>query len=418
VVRGEEVVARQRASWIVVLALATLAAGGWLAWRATQPASDAPERMVAAGQQPAAVAIDSRAGRVLVVDYGAGMLRTFDLSGAPLRTNPINSSTGPLAVDEGTGRAFVAADGDTALRIFNTRSGDLLRTITLNLAQHPAMAPDATLHRLFVSSDSGVAIVDTRSGRLLRTFTLSSSFDTIVALAVDKRSGRLLALDHNAGTAIMLDARSGRVLRTIPTGNGPSTLALDSRTARAFVVNANGFNLTVIDTRRGRVVRTLSLDPGPLAVDERRGHVFLATTDSAACGSIYVLDALSGRILHKACVPGIGGLFTAAAVDEPSGRLLVTSEEGVSIFDARGTLLRPTWPDVGPIVAMAIDGRSGRAYLAGQKSFTAYAHDIGASRTWPQQLKQQFPWLPYPAAATPIPAGSGVLGILQTRATG
>jgi DNA-binding beta-propeller fold protein YncE len=396
-----------------------LAAGGWLAWCAVQPSSDSPERVVAAGRQPAAVAVDARAGRVLVVDYGEGMLRTFDLSGAPLREFTINSSTGPVAVDESTGRAFVAADGNTALRVFDTRSGNQLRIITLNLAQRPSMALDTALHRLYVSSDTGVAIVDTRRIRLLRTLTLSSAFGTIAALAVDERSGHLLALDHDAGTAIVLDGRSGRVLRTIPTGNGPSTLALDTRTARAFVVNANAFSLTVIDTRRGRVVRTLSVGPGPLAVDERRGHVFLATTDSAACGTIYMLDALSGRILHKSCAQGIGGLFTAATVDERSGRVLITSEEGVSIFDARsGTLLRPPWPDVGSIAAIAMDGRSGRAYLVGQKSLSAYAHDIEASRTWPQQIKQQFPWLPYPPAATPIPAGSGVLGILQTRASG
>ncbi len=404
----------------MALALALLAAGEWLVWRSTQPGGDGPERVVAAGRQPAAVAVDGRAGRVFVIDGGAGLLRIFDMSGVPLREISINSSSGPVAIDESTGRAFVATDGDTALRVFDTRSGDLLRTVVLNLAQRPSMALDATHHRLYASTDSGVAIIDSRDGRLLRTLTLSTAFNTIVALAVDTQSGRVLALDHNAGTAIILDAGSGRVLRTVHTGNGPNTLAVDAHTARAFVVNVNDFSLTVIDMRSGRVVRTLSVDPGPLALDERSGHLFLATSDNAACGTVYMIDARSGRILHKACMRGIGGLFTAAASDARSQRILFTSEEGVSVFDSRsGALLRPPWTDVGPIADIAVDGRSGRAYVAGQKSFTAYAQDIESSRTWPQQLKQQFPWLPYPPAATPVPAGSGVLGILQlTGGTG
>jgi len=399
------------------LVLAMLVAGGWVTWRVLQPGSPGLERVVAAGRQPAAIAIDSRAGRVFVVDYGAGTLRIFDMSGALLREIAINSSSGPVAIDESSGHAFVATDGNTTVRMFDTRSGDLLRTVTLNLAQRPSMALDAEIHRLFVSTDAGVAMFDTRDGRMLRTLTLSTAFDAIAALAVDTANGYVLALDHNDRSAIVLDARSGRVLRTIRTGNGPSTLAVDSRTARAFVVNVNDFSLTVIDTHSGKVVRTLSVDPGPLAVDERSGHVFLATSNSAACGTIYMLDALSGRILHSSCVNGIGGLFSAATIDERSGHVLFTSEGGVSVFDAHnGALVRPPWPDIGPIAAIAIDHRSGRAYVAGQKSLTAYAHDMESTRSWLQQVQQQFSWLHYPPAATPLPAGSGVLGILQTTA--
>lgn len=67
---------------------------------------------------------------------------------------------------------------------------------------------------------------------------------------------------------------------------------------------------------RGAVLGTIPLDTNPtaLAVDERTGHIFVA----GHYGSLYMLDARSGRILHSE--PGYADDF---AVDEAANRVYV-----------------------------------------------------------------------------------------------
>jgi YVTN family beta-propeller protein len=43
-----------------------------------------------------------------------------------------------------------------------------------------------------------------------------------------------------SGSVSVLDARSGRLLRTIPVGVAPSAIAVDERAGRAFILNSGG----------------------------------------------------------------------------------------------------------------------------------------------------------------------------------
>ena len=62
------------------------------------------------------------------------------------------------------------------------------------------------------------------------------------ALAVDERSNRVFAWDTLGGTMDVLDAASGRLLRTtrLPASTNPSAPLVDARTGRVFVVDGTG----------------------------------------------------------------------------------------------------------------------------------------------------------------------------------
>jgi len=48
----------------------------------------------------------------------------------------------------------------------------------------------------------------------------------------------------------VLDARSGRILRTVTVGLGPYAVAVDERTSRVFVANYDGNTVSVLDAGR------------------------------------------------------------------------------------------------------------------------------------------------------------------------
>ena len=152
------------------------------------------------------------------------------------------------------------------------------------------------------------------------------------AVAVAERSGHIFVGNSNADTVSMLDARTGPVLRTARMEHSPRAVAVDDRTGRVVVLSRGiddayvppiGLSGTVsaLDARTGTVLHTVAVGVGPraIAVDERRGRVFVANTRS---NSVSVLDAGSGALLRTVVV---GAGPSAAAVDERIGKVFVST---------------------------------------------------------------------------------------------
>lgn len=402
--------------WLPATMLVAMA-GCILALLRFVPLASAADRTVFVGHQPAAIAVDAAAGRVLVVDYGDDTLNVFDTDGTLLRALPIGSSSGPIAVDERGGRAFVVADGGSSIRLIETRSGRLLHTTSLNSAERPSLLLDPRSGHLFVSTETGLAMLDSRSGALLRMIPLAVAPNALGELAMDTRAGRLFAVDRNDALVIALSTRDGRVLGALHTASGPTSIAADETAHRLVVVNAGAYSVSIFDTRSSALVRTVPLAPGPLAVDELTGRIFIATYGSAACGNVYTLDAVSGRVLRVACLSPLGGSFSAIAVNGRAGRVYIASDSGISVLDARtGVPLRQPSLGIAGAVGVAVDERIGRAFVIGQQSLrdSPAGYSDSGPAAWLSEVHRRFPWLPHPPLPTPIPVGSGVMGLVNS----
>src|SRR5512141_1653546 len=78
---------------------------------------------------------------------------------------------------------------------------------------------------------------------------------SVAAQANDRPSGTLIVSNMNDNTATILDAATGRVLATLPTGEGPHEVAASHDGRWAFVSNYGvrgkpGNSITVIDLDR------------------------------------------------------------------------------------------------------------------------------------------------------------------------
>jgi YVTN family beta-propeller protein len=109
--------------------------------------------------------------------------------------------------------------------------------------------------RVFVvnAGDGTVSVLDARTGAVQRTVTIGAlrpqslaTYMNSVDVVADEHGGRAVvvsgsAVDRNGiplpGGVTLLDARSGRVLRTVTVGRIPMAVAVDDTTARLFVVN-------------------------------------------------------------------------------------------------------------------------------------------------------------------------------------
>jgi DNA-binding beta-propeller fold protein YncE len=207
---------------------------------------------------------------------------------------------------------------------------------------------------------------------------------------------------------LVLDAASGRVLRTTDVGGNPGDAVVDRQSGRLFVLTSNSRGVGVLDARTGTLLRTVrvGLYPQHAMVDEPAGRVVVTAGD----GSVSMLDARTGRLRHRTVLSTIGpgtspGLL---AVDGSRGRVLVAtpgdaSGDTVTVLDERsGTVLR-TVPVGGVAVAIAMDQRSGHAFVIGEDTIVR----VSDAWSWtPPWLRRWLPFVTPPGPHTRMLPGS------------
>ncbi len=286
----------------------------------------------------------------------------------------------------------------------------------------PPIVVDERASRVYVSAfdRSGVYSVDAASGRIIRTLTLSSPTSPAMpayrwsSLFVDDRLGRLIVVGGGQGTTTLttIDTARWRTLRSISVG--PFAFpSIDTTTRRVVVANATASSIALLDAVTGRPLRTL---PGPaistpfptypIVVDERSGHVLLANPGT---GIIDVIDGMNGRLLHTTPT---GPNLTGVALDRGSGRLFATSigpinrvrqpvgEGRLWVVDARtGAVLRTLPVGVAPFV-VALDAHARRALV-----LSSGGAPVAAPDPWgwlPPWLRRALPFLPQHAPAARV----------------
>lgn len=198
-----------------------------------------------------------------------------------------------------------------------TAESGIIATIHSARLQHPfALVVDERTRRVFalsrgpVDGRSGrqtgrglVSTIDAASGRLLRSTTVGAVALGVFAIAVAERAGHVFVANVGGtapytdtpasapprpGSLSMLDAATGRLLRTIIVGPGPVAVAVSDRFNRVFVLNADSSyysqaagpaRISALDASNGRLVWTAPLPSPRLApagsfavvVDDRTG---------------------------------------------------------------------------------------------------------------------------------------------------
>jgi len=339
-------------------------------------------RTIAVGGDPLRAAIDTRTERVFVADGAADRVSVLDAvavgrrrllppASSPVLSTAAESSPLSLELDTRAGRLFVV--NDRSVSVLDARSGRPLRA-TRGTAFPLATAIDKANDRLFVfqttnrddaTARGSVAFLSLRTGALVRT-TRVGPFDAggLPALVPDPHDRRVLAVvstaSQDAGLVYVLDALHGQLRYTTTVGPSPAA-AIATRTGRLFVVcsgpNAGPGQVWVMDARTGRVIRTIPLHtaaPEPPVVDNRTGHVFIAD-DSA----LFVLDARDGATIHV--LRGVAP--ESATLDERSGRVFVGNLRGlntISMIDAATGAVLHTVHDGFDHVTLRVDDVTGR----------------------------------------------------------
>jgi len=413
----------------VVLLVGVLCAGVMVRAMVRGQGGSAPPRTVALGASPLAVGGDEQGGHTVILGaarYDPSMA-TVDVVDTPTG-QLLHTTTGrwfprALAVDGRHERAFVAG-GDNVVRVFDARTGAVVSSTRVPTTV-TTMVADAQSARVFLLGDTDVCMLDTRSGSLLRDIPLGLHTG---GLALDAAAHSVIITGYSdaraAGAARVIDARNGRILRTITLEGSPSpgVVAVDARTGRAFIIDRTINTLSIIDPTRGRVLGSLDIGGSPraLVIDPRTARAFVAIdqVNGGRGGQVRVVDTASGSVGRVTRATRVDGMPMALVADVQSGRIfditMTTSNQGsagrLTVLDARdGHVVRATVLHLSPHAA-TVDEHAGRVVIVGDA-----IDNVGlapAPQTWVPAWARR--WLPFLGSAPSARKLSDLVGRVMT----
>ena len=231
------------------------------------------------------IAVAPKISRGFVSDGRANQVTIFDLK--TLQTiATVATGKNPDCIMMGPEQEEVYAfDGrDQSVTVIATDSGKVVATIPLGGKPEFAQC-DNKAERMFdnLEDKSAVAVIDTESHQVVTNWPVAPG-ESASGMAIDRKAHHLfLGCDNQM--MVMMDDQTGKVLATVPIGDGVDADAFDPKTKLAFascgdgtttIAHEDGDALTVVQTlKTERGARTMVLDP-------KTHNIYLATAQMEA----------------------------------------------------------------------------------------------------------------------------------------
>jgi DNA-binding beta-propeller fold protein YncE len=217
------------------------------------------------------------------------------------------------------GATVFETDGETGLaRFVAADTGKVLAEVPTGTKPDAAFLDPATgLVAVMNAGDGSIALVDPKTRSLAGKVQVGGGLEYGVA---DGKGGAFVNIeDGNAIARIDLKARRRTGTIALPGCVGPTGLALVAKGTRLITACANRVAL-VIDAKTGKMLATLQIgtDPDAVLVDETRGLAFIPCGGTGTLVAISITDP--NQIAVVAVIPTQRGAKTGA-IDLRDGRI-------------------------------------------------------------------------------------------------
>ena len=163
-------------------------------------------------------------------------LKTIDLDGRP----------DAILFDSYNERVWVLSHAPPFATVIDAKQGTVVGTLDLGGAPEQAVSDGKGTIYVNISDKANIAVVDAKSMSVTAHYDMSAKGSGGSGLAYDARHHILFAYYRQpAPTVVILDARNGNIITTLPTGIGVDTVAFNPATMEAISAE-NGGSLTII----------------------------------------------------------------------------------------------------------------------------------------------------------------------------
>jgi YVTN family beta-propeller protein len=257
-------------------------------------------------------------GAVIDEKYGhgfcsSGPVTMFDTKTlAIIKTIDVQGSPDGMLSDPFNHRIYVLSHGAPNITVIDAKDGAVLGTIDLGGAPEQAATDGAGHIYVDIEDKASVAIIDAKAMKVSNNFDLAGKGAGNAGLALDAKNHVLFVACRNPQVMVMLDAKDGKFLASLPIGRGCDGVVFDPSAHRAFSSQGDG-TLTVIKESSPTsfiVDQTVQTMPGAktCTLDPKTGKILLI---AAEYGPAPEGAATSGRPRRG---PMLSGSFSIIAV--------------------------------------------------------------------------------------------------------
>ena len=190
------------------------------------------------GQNPDAIMYDKFSDRVFTFNGRTANATAIDAATDKVAGTVDIGGKPEFAVTDGTGTIFVNNEDTSEVVAFDARTLKVLKRWSIAPGEGPSgLAIDLKNKRLFSVCDKIMAVSDYVAGKLVTTVPIGEGPD---AVRYDPETGLVFA-SNGEGTLTVVrqdSADAYTVLETVPTARGARTMELDPKTHHVFVVTA------------------------------------------------------------------------------------------------------------------------------------------------------------------------------------
>jgi hypothetical protein len=202
---------------------------------------------------------------------------------APIKTIDVDGAPDGIFSDSFSNRVYVFSHTPPHVTVINASDGSTAGTIDLGGAPEQAASDGNGLIYVDIVDKDRIAVIDTTTMTVRSRFELAGAGGACAGLAMDVMNQVLFASCRRPNAMVMVSAVDGKILASLPIGQGTDGAAFNPATSEAFSSQGDG-TLTVIkessptgftveqnvQTMRG--ARTLTLDA-------RTGRIFVVSAE-------------------------------------------------------------------------------------------------------------------------------------------
>jgi len=182
-----------------------------------------------------------------------------------------------------TGRVYIFSHEAPSITVIDPKDGAVVGTVDVGGAMEQAQSDGQGKLYVDVEDEKKIAVIDVKTLKVIAKYDLGESAGGPGGLGLDVKNHLLFAMCADPNVCVVVNADDGKVLATLPIGNGTDNGGFNPATMEAFSSQRDG-TLTIIKESSPTsfaVEQTVQTKPGckTLALDTKNNRIVLICTE-------------------------------------------------------------------------------------------------------------------------------------------
>ena len=229
------------------------------------------------------VAVDPQSGHGFSSSNPVVMFVTKSL--ATIKTIEVKGNPDGIFFEPATHRIYVLSHRTPNVSVLDAKDGSIVGTIDLGGAPEQGVSDGQGHVYIDIENQNNVAAVDANTMKVTAHYDLGDKGGGPAGLALDAKNHILFACCRNPQNMVILDALDGKVITTLPIGQGVDAAEFNPNTMEAFSSHRDG-TLTIVKENSPtsfEVEQNLKTMVGAKtsSMDEKTNQIYLIAAEQA-----------------------------------------------------------------------------------------------------------------------------------------